>query len=384
MLHIKLLRNASRILLGAVFLFSGFVKGIDILGSTYKFTDYFNGFGAEWATGLAHALAIILAFAEFAIGAALLLNYFTKIVSWLALLFMSFFLPFTLFIAIKNPVTDCGCFGDALIITNWQTFYKNIVLMAFAVIVFVNRNKFHNPLNSMLQLALVLIPALVFAFTAHHSLNHLPLIDFRPYKIGVNIGEAMQIPENAPADEYRNEFVYRNKTTGKEEKFNDTNYPWQDTITWEYVSMDSKLVKKGFEPAIHDFTIETMEGEDVAGYFLETENYTLMIVAYNLNKTSSKAQEKLNSLATEALGRGLNVICLTASGEDEITAFKEKYNSPYEFFFCDEITLKTIIRSNPGIVLTYQGTILNKWHWKDTPAFETLIETQQIDLEKIR
>lgn len=380
----KLLRNVSRILLGAIFLFSGLVKGIDILGSTYKFTDYFNAFGAEWATGLAHALAIILAFAEFAIGAALLLNYFTKIVSWLTLLFMSFFLPFTLFIAIKNPVTDCGCFGDALIISNWQTFYKNIVLMALALVIFFSRNQFKNPIKPIFQHAIALVPPLVFAFTAYQSLNHLPLIDFRPYKIGVNISEAMQMPDDAPADEYRNEFVYRNKTTGKEEKFNDTNYPWQDTITWEYVSMTSKLVKKGFEPAIHDFTIETMDGEDVAGYFLETENYTLMIVAYNLDKTSSKAQEKLNELASEARGQGLNVICLTASSEEQIASFKDKYNPPYEFFFCDEITLKTIVRSNPGIVLTYQGTILNKWHWKDTPSFEHLIKTKEIDLEKVR
>jgi uncharacterized membrane protein YphA (DoxX/SURF4 family) len=380
----KLLRNASRILLGAVFLFSGFVKGIDILGSTYKFTDYFNAFGTEWATGLAHVLAIVLSFSEFAIGAALLLNYYTRIASWLSLIFMSFFLPLTFFIAIKNPVTDCGCFGDALIITNWQTFYKNIVLMALALVVFISRKQFNNPLKPIAQHALALVPALAFAFTAYQSLNHLPIIDFRPYKIGVNISEAMKIPADAPADEYRNEFVYRNKTTGKEEKFNDTNYPWQDTITWEYVSMTSKLVKKGFEPTIHDFTIETMEGEDVAGYFLETENYTLMIIAHNLNKSSSKAQENLNKLASEALAHGLNVVCLTASSEEQIAAFKEKYNSPFEFFFCDEITLKTIVRSNPGIVLTYQGTILNKWHWKDTPLFENLLKTKEIDLEKVR
>lgn len=380
----KLLRNTSRILLGMVFLFSGFVKGIDILGSTYKFTDYFNALGTEWASGLAPVLAIVLSFSEFAIGAALVLNYYTRFVAWLSLVFMSFFLPLTLFIAIKNPVTDCGCFGDALIITNWQTFFKNIVLMALALVVFISRKQFKNPIKPIAQHALALVPVLAFAFTAYQSLNHLPIIDFRPYKIGVNISEAMKIPADAPADEYRNEFVYRNKVTGKEEKFNETNYPWQDTINWEYVTMTSKLIKKGFEPTIHDFTVETMEGEDVSGYFLETENYTFMIVAYNLEKTSSKAQEKLNKLATEALGHGLNVICLTASSEEQIANFKETYHTPYEFFFCDEITLKTIIRSNPGIVLTYQGTILDKWHWKDTPEFEHLLGKKEIDLEKVR
>lgn len=368
----KAIREISRILIGLVFVFSGFVKGIDILGSNYKFTDYFNAFGTEWAIMFSFALAIILSFAEFAIGAAILTNYKVKFFSWLLLAFMAFFLPFTLFIALANPVKDCGCFGDALVITNWQTFYKNIVLTILAVTVFIYRKKYVNRMCAVAQHCCFATFALVFAGVSFYSYNHLPIFDFRPYKVGVNILESMKIPEDALADIYENEFIYREKSTGEEKKFNDSNYPWQDSINWEYVSMSSKLVQKGYEAPIHDFTIETMDGEDVADYFLQTEGYTFMLIAYNLNKSSEKAQEKLNKLAEEALNKGMNFICLTASVPEEIDEFKEKYNPPYEFFFCDEITLKTIVRSNPGLLLTNQGTILGKWHWRDIPSFSEL------------
>lgn len=368
----KAVREISRILIGIVFIFSGFVKGIDLLGSTYKFTDYFNAFGTEWATTFSFALAIILSFAEFAIGAAIFLNYKVKIFSWLLIAFMAFFLPFTLYIAIANPVSDCGCFGDALVITNWQTFYKNIIISALAIIVFIFRKKYENRMCAVAQHVCFGLFALIFAGFSFYSYNHLPIFDFRPYKVGVNIFESMQIPQDAPSDIYENEFIYREKSSGNEKKFSEDNYPWQDTLNWEYVSMESKLIQKGYEAPIHDFTIETMEGEDVADYFLQTEGYTFIIVAYNLNKSNKTAQEKINQLASEALSKGMNVICLTSSIEEEIEEFKERYNPEYEFFFCDEITLKTIVRANPGILLTREGTIIDKWHWRDTPSLSDL------------
>jgi uncharacterized membrane protein YphA (DoxX/SURF4 family) len=366
----KIVRQIIRILLGATFVFSGFVKGVDPLGSTYKFTDYFTAFGTDWASHFALALAIILSLAEFGIGIALLLNYRVKIFSWFCLLFMAFFFPFTLWIALKNPVTDCGCFGDAIILSNWDTFYKNIVLSIFAIVVFIYRNEYKNRINIQYQNIGFSFFVLLLGFVQFQALNHLPIIDFRPYKIGTNISKGMETPANAPADVYKNEFTYRNKITGKTKKFDETNYPWKDSVNWEYVEMKSKLVKAGYHPPIHDFTIENSYGEDVADYYLHEPNNTFILVASNLEKSNKKKQDRINELAQQAIDKGWNFICLTASDSMEINNFKQQYQPPYDFFFCDEITLKTMIRSNPGLILTRKGTVLDNWHWRDIPKIE--------------
>lgn len=368
----KIIREIARILVGITFVFSGFVKGIDPLGSTYKFTDYFNAMGSEWATKFAFILAILLSVSEFGIGVALLFNYRVKLFSWFTLMFMGIFLPVTLWVAIKNPVTDCGCFGDALVISNWETFYKNIALTLLTIIILWQRNKYTNKYNIHFQNGYFIFFLIVFGFLQHRSYNHLPLIDFRPYKIGVNIMEGMEFPPDAPQDVYRTEFIYANKKTGKEKKFNEENYPWKDTINWKYVDSKSILVKEGYHPPIHDFTMENEFGDDVSDFYLNDENHTFILVSYNLSKSKTRKQEKINNLAQEAIDNGMNFVCLTASAADEIEEFKATNNVPYEFLICDEITLKTIIRSNPGLLLTSGGTILNKWHWKDIPSFDKI------------
>lgn len=363
----KTIRIISRLILGIVFIFSGFVKGIDPLGYAYKFTDYFVAFNMEALSVFSLPLSFIVSFLEFSIGAALLLGVFRKISSWLVLLFMCFFTPLTFYIAVANPVTDCGCFGDALIISNWQTFYKNIVLLIMAIIVFKGR---YLVADSILKVryGLFIIISIAYVSTVVWSYNYLPIIDFRPYKIGENIVEGMTVPEGAPSDVYRNVYFYKNKNTGKAEKFNDDNYPWQDTINWEFESMDDPiLVSKGYEAPIHDFFIETNEGEDVTDYFLEDDNYSFMLVTYNLEKSSIKNQEKINNLADWALSEGYNFICLTSSSENQQIEFKSTTGAPYEFLLADEITLKTIIRSNPGLILLKSGTIMGKWHHNNIP-----------------
>ena len=219
----KIVKHVARILVGITFVFSGFVKGIDPWGSTYKFTDYFNAMGMEWMLWAAFPLGVILALAEFTIGIALLFNIFIRFFSWLALLFMAIFLPLTLWVAIKNPVTDCGCFGDALVITNWQTFYKNVVLAILAVIVVVYRKKMNDLFNRKIANVLGISSLIAYCIIVYYSYNHLPVFDFRPYKVGVNIPDAMIMPEDAPQDVYKNIFYYENKNTGEVKKFNDDN-----------------------------------------------------------------------------------------------------------------------------------------------------------------
>ena len=194
--HMKLLRNICRILVGIVFIYSGFVKGVDPLGSDYKFTDYFNAFGMSWMGFSTLFFSFLLSMAEFLIGICLFLNIKIKTAAWGAILFMGFFTPLTLILAIKNPVTDCGCFGDALILTNWETFWKNIILLAMTLVIFYTRDKY-KPIFNFLEQTVVLVGTVIFMFCVQwYSFRHLPIVDFRPYAIGKNISEGMAIPAN--------------------------------------------------------------------------------------------------------------------------------------------------------------------------------------------
>lgn len=366
----KVVKHFSRIVVGIVFVFSGFVKGIDPWGSAYKFTDYFNAMHLEWLIWTALPMGILLAFAEFAIGVALLSNIFMRFTSWLALLFMIFFTGLTLWIAIANPVTDCGCFGDAIVISNWETFYKNIVLILLTIIIFIYRNNMKGLPGKKAGYMLSIILAAVYAGFVVYSYNHLPVFDFRPYKVGVNIHEAMSVPADAPQDEYENIFYYVNNNTGEVERFTEENYPWQDTLNYSFHDLESILVQKGYEPPIHDFTIETPEGDDIIDFFLYADNYVFMLIAYDLSKSSLKSQEKINTLANWALGSEMEFICLTSSLPGDSEAFARENGAPYEFFNTDEITLKTIVRSNPGLMVVKDGIIVAKYHYNDIPSPE--------------
>lgn len=366
----RIIRNIARILLGMTFVFSGFTKGIDPLGSAYKFTDYFMAFGIPWASQLSLVLSILLSLAEFAIGAALLFNFKTKLASWGSFIFMLFFLPLTLYLAVKNPVTDCGCFGDALVISNWATFYKNVVLMLLAIIVLANKNKFTNKLHPFFAFLAFAIFVCSYGFVVYYSFNHLPIIDFRPYKIGKNITEGMTIPEGAQADVYKYDFTYRNKTTGNTEQFDEKNYPWADTLNWEFVDMQPTLLKKGYVPPIHDFTIENEMGDDVADFFLGEPTNTYILVSHDLSKFNKTKLAEINEFALAAIDNGCNFLCLTPATWETIEKFRTENETQFDFFQCDEITLKTIIRSNPGLVQLNEGTVMGKWHWKDFPTFE--------------
>lgn len=366
-------KHISRILLGLTFIFSGFVKGIDPLGSTYKFTDYFNAFQMPWFTDLAFALGIFLAAAEFLLGTAFLFNFFIRITSWFMLAFMVFFTGLTLVIALTNPVTDCGCFGDALIITNWQTFYKNIVLLALAIFVFMQRKNFRSKNGPVLSVALTGMTMVFYFYLVSYSYHHLPIIDFSPYKVGVNIPEAMKIPDGAAKDIYENNLIYKNLKTGEEKEFTEANYPWQDTLNWKFVKMaEQKLIQKGYKPPIHDFRIETPEGEDIKDFFLYDEKGTFVVVAYNLQKSDKEGMKKIAQFAVEAKRKGYNFIALTATSPDNIDAFKAETGADFDFFNTDEITLKTIVRSNPGLLLLKKGTIIGKYHFNTIPKPEEL------------
>lgn len=366
----KAFGHLARIVIGITFIFSGFVKGIDPWGSAYKFIDYFMAMGIEGLAWAAFPLGVLLAFAEFLIGVAMLFAINVRFFSWGALLFMLFFTPLTLWIAIANPVTDCGCFGDAWVITNWETFYKNVVLIILSVVVFLQRKKL-KPLMGKLDPALGFLVIGAYMVVVGWSYYHEPVLDFRPYKVGVNIVEAMTIPEDAPHDVYENIFYYRNKNTGEVKKFTEENYPWQDTVTWEFDSMDEPLlISQGYRPPITTFNVETRDGDNIYDFFLYDEKYVFMLIAYDINKSSRKNQPQINELANWALGEGYSFICLTSSLFSETDRFAEETGAPYEFFNADEIDLKTMIRSNPGLLVLKGGTIVAKYSRNDIPSPE--------------
>lgn len=365
----KITVHIARILLGITFIFSGFVKGIDPWGSAFKIIDYLNAMGLDWLNFAAFPLGMLRDLAEFSIGVAMLFNIKIRFFSWVALLFMCFFTPLTLWIALKNPVSDCGCFGDALVISNWGTFYKNIVLLLAAIIVVVFRKKIKGFPGIKTGYILGLSTVALYFGLVVYSYRHEPVLDFRPYKIGVNIPTAMAFPANAPKDVFENTFYYKNKQTGDIRKFDEKNYPWQDSLHWEFHSMDkAKLVKKGYTPPIHGFTIESREGDDVAGFFLNDENPVFLLIARDLDKSNLRNQEKINKLALWASSEKYSFICLTSTLFEKCDQFKVKTGAPYVFFNTDEIVLKTMIRSNPGLIVLKKGTVIAKFHFNDIPS----------------
>jgi len=364
----RTLNNISRIIVGVVFIFSGFVKAVDPLGSMYKFLDYYEAFGMDFLSFTAFPLAILLSSLEFVIGFSLLFSTRKLITTWALLIFMSFFTILTFILAIYNPVTDCGCFGDAIIMTNWQTFWKNVVLMVFTLILFKNRFEYESNWSIKNQWRFISIPLIFVVLLSVYCYNNLPIIDFRPYKVGTYIPEKMIIPEDAPKAEYETILIYQKN--GIEKEFTLENLP---DSTWEWVATENNLISEGYVPPIHDFTISTTLGNDITEIVLNDNKFTFLLIAYDLNKASKKNIDEINTLAQFAKESGVcNFICLTSSLDEDINRFKEETNAPYMFFNTDEITLKTIVRSNPGIVLLKKGTILDKWHHRNTPAIEEI------------
>lgn len=368
----KYLKILSRILLGIVFIFSGFVKAVDPLGSAYKFADYFTAFKMGFLEFVSLPLAIALAAFELILGLALVLAYRRKIVYQVLLWFMLFFTVLTLILAIFNPVTDCGCFGDALILTNWQTFLKNVVLLVFVAFLYMGRKQEAEgggAVREWLILGGIYLGLFLFSFWNY---RHLPLIDFRPYHVGTVIRQAMEVPDDAPADEYESILVYRNLEDGKEQKFSLANYP-KDTLSWEFVSSESKLISKGYEPPIHDFAIMDEFGSDLVDIVLADPGYTLLMISYDLEKADKNALLEANLWSQmEMLAEDYTFIAVSASTTEGVENISSDLGLTYPFFAGDEIMLKTMVRSNPGFLLIANGSILGKWGFRDFPALVDL------------
>ena len=356
------LRFTSRILTGLLFIFSGTVKAIDPLGSAYKFTDYFQAFHLHFLQNLALPLAIMLCTAEFLAGLSVLTGYRQKEGIWLVMILMFIFTPLTFILAILNPVSDCGCFGDAIHLTNWQTFGKNIIILFFALVVFMGRKRFEPVRTPKMEWTGISLAGILFAGFSLMNLRYLPLIDFLPYKKGASIPAEMKIPVGKPVDQYKTTFIY--EKDGRKKEFTLENYPANDS-TWVFVDQKSVLVKKGYRPPIHDFSFATLAGEDLTGQILADRGYNLLMISKKLGEARPEKIREGFSLGKYCLSEGMGFHIITASGSDEIRNF----GNADQFCLADETTLKTMVRSNPGYMLLKGGIIMGKWSGAGLPAF---------------
>lgn len=358
--------SVARTLLGLTFIFSGFVKAVDPLGTTYKIEDYLKAFGGFFNNllPLAEPAAWCLICFEFALGVCLFLNVKTQWTSWLALLMMLVMTPLTLYIAIANPVSDCGCFGDALVISNWATFWKNIVLLALVIVLLCTKKHIPQLFTWHVELAFTCLAVLFAVCFMLYARLHLPVMDFRPYKVGNNLPQLMEYPDDAEPDLYEVEFIY--EKDGKQQTFTIDNYPKGDS-TWTFVDQRSRLIKKGYEPPVHDFEIITLDGDDLTDDVLSAPEVTLVIM-YDLRKADIKQAGKVATLLQNSTEDSPCYI-LTGSGEDDIEEFVEQcrdFDIPAEAFCqTDPVTLKTIVRANPGVVVLNEGTVVEKYNLRN-------------------
>ena len=357
--------NVCRFLLGVTFIFSGFVKAVDPLGSFYKIQDYLEAFGLlSWVPPFMPLLfGIGLAAIEFCIGVFLFLGIRRSMASWVALLLMCFMTPLTLYLAIADPVSDCGCFGDAVVLTNWQTFGKNVVLLVAAVFAFKGR-KLIIRFISHKSAWMVSMYTLLFIFAlSFYCLSHLPIFDFRPYKIGTDIKAGMEIPEGAKGDVF--ETTYIMEKDGKRQEFALDNYP---DSTWTFVEAKTVLKEKGYEPPIHDFAmLDLATGTDITEQVLADSSYTFLMVAHRIEEADDSNIDLINEIYDYSVEHGYHFYALTSSAQENIEEWCDRTGAEYPFCQMDDITLKTIIRSNPGLLLIKGGIILNKWSDNQLP-----------------
>jgi len=358
----KIITHLSRIFVGVLFILSGLVKLNDPTGFSFKLEEYFSEpvLNLPFLMPYALSLAVALVIAEVILGVALLIGYMRKLTLTLLFLMIVFFTFLTFYSAYFNKVTDCGCFGDAVPLTPWGSFTKDIVLLVFILILI----KFQKHIQPLFQRKtanlLMMITIILCSFMGYWVLNHLPLKDFRAYKVGTDIQKEMEIPADAPKAEYQMVFFY--KVDGKEQKFTDKelgNIPEGA----EFIRREDIQLSEGYQPAIHDLSMD-LNGEEHLTAMLN-EPKLVWIISYDLVRADAAGLKAMKDFANKAIVKGYVVAGLTASSNTVIDEVVKQYGLPFQYYTADATTLKTIERANPSIVVLEKGVIVQKKHWKD-------------------
>lgn len=377
----KYLTQIARLLVGGLFIFSGLIKLNDPLGFSYKLDEYFSEpvLNLPFLQPLALALAVVLVIVEVLLGLGLLLGYRKKLTSWLLLLMIVFFTFLTFYSAYFNKVTDCGCFGDAIPLTPWESFIKDVVLTVLILIVFFNQKYIQPLVSNRLGTGVMVVALLGCSWFGYHVLNHLPVKDFRPYAEGKSIIEGMKSAEELGKQptEYETVYLMKNTRTGETQRVPSGAYvddKWYQKENWEIVKgkSETRLVQEGYIPPVHDFSIQ-VQGEDITDRVLAMDAVFLLI-SHDFRKADAASFEKINAFAQEAEKSGILFLGLTATLAQKTEQLRHKHQTPFLFGSTDATTLKTIVRSNPGIVLLKNGIVVKKWHHNDLPDFEKVQE----------
>ena len=362
---IGIITTVCRFVLAVVFIFSGFVKAIDPLGTQYKIQDYLDAFG--WTDVFPESIpfiaAALLGMLEFCLGVYLFFGIRRIIAPRAVVAVMAIMTPLTFWLALDNPVSDCGCFGDAVMLTNWETFGKNVVLLAMSLVVLKWRKRIFPLATTRFDWLIALYGFLYIFCMTIYCYRHLPIFDFRPYYVGADIRQGMEIPEGKEPTEFETRFVLQKD--GVEKEFTLENYP---DSTWTFVDSRTVVKKKGYEPPIHDFSmIRYEDGEDITEQVLADEGYTFLLVAHQLEQASDSRIDLINELYDYCLEYGYTFYCLTSSSDEDILKWQEDTGAEYPFCLMDNITLKTMVRSNPGLILLKKGVVIHKWNIVDFP-----------------
>ncbi len=368
-----------RIAVGLLFIFSGLIKINDPLGFSYKLEEYFDVFHTSFLYSFALSLSIILCSLEIILGFALLIGVRAVSVAWGLLLLIIFFAFLTFYSAYFKVVQTCGCFGDAIPLTPWQSFSKDLVLLLLIIVLFINRRNIKPLFSKKTGDNLLIVSAIVALGLGMYTYNFMPVIDFLPYKVGANILDEMRTPADAKPDEYEVTYHLKNKKTGETKVMNDKDYLksniWKDNDWKVEGNPESVLVKKGFTPKIVDLAIQDAQGNDYTKELLSNPFYNLVIVAYDLGHTDVEAIGRLNALAaTLAQNFNTRTVLLTSNSAKDAEVFSKKNHLVMETFYADGVPLKTMVRANPGIFLMKNGVIINKWHYHSMPKYEDLVK----------
>lgn len=375
----KYLTHFSRVFVGVLFIISGMIKLNDPMGFAFKLEEYFSMdvLNLPFLEPLALPFALIVVIVEVVLGVTLLLGFRTKLTLWLLMLMIVFFTFLTFYSAYFNKVTDCGCFGDAVKLTPWGSFTKDIVLLVFISILMAGQQYIRPILSDKQNLMLLTISLLFCVWFGNHVLNHLPVKDFRAYAIGKSIPEGMKTAEELglPAPEFQVMYTMKDTITGEMVEVTDKAYiddKWWEKKEWKIVSdlTKSVLIKEGYEAPIHDFSISTDNG-DFTDHILMHPTY-LLVISYDLEKTDVEGFKKFAQLGWDLEGSGVSMIAMTSTAGAEVENFRHEVQAPFEFAVTDKTTLKTMVRANPGLIMIKNGTIVGKWHHNDTPSVDEI------------
>ena len=374
--------NILRLLLAFVFIFSGFVKAVDPWGTAIKLGEYFHAFGMDWLDWSKYIVSVILSAGEMLLGFALLFRLKEKLASLLVMIVMIFFTILTLILAIWEPVADCGCFGDAIKLTNWQTFYKNLVLLPCSIVLWmgVRHGYVASKVHPMVEGSMIVMFSLFTVGIGVYALRHLPVIDFLPFKEGIHIPSVIN-PENTGTTDAI--LIYRDKNSGEEHEFTLDDTEWQDTLRWEFV--DTRIIEHdNVKKNVAEFSIFTSQ-ENLTSAILNNQREQFIITLTDPALLSDKCRKNLLNLVTYAHAHDYSVMCVTpVQFDSDGLALSEDVKIPV--YNMDATAQKSFIRAHEGVVLLNEGVIMAKWNCRDIPDFmsdsNTVILSQLLGKER--